>query len=97
MAVHAGGNYVSLQAGAGSYLLRASISSIAKKLKPYGFLQIHRSVLVSASFVEELHALPTGEYTLRIKGGKEHTVTRTYKSNLRDLAHCRIGFDGFVE
>jgi two-component system LytT family response regulator len=97
MAVHAEGNYVLLQAGTSSYLLRVSISSIAKKLRPYGFLRIHRSVLVNASFVEELQPLPTGEYTLRIKGGKEYTVTRTYKSNLKDLAVCWIGFDGFVE
>ena len=78
VAVHAEGNSVLVQADAGSHLLRVSISSIAKKLRPYGFLRIHRSVLVNASFVEELQALPTGEYTLRIKGGKEYTVTRTY-------------------
>jgi two-component system LytT family response regulator len=97
MAVHAEGNYVLLQADAGSYLLHVSISSIAKKLRPYGFLRIHRSVLVNASFVEELQPQSTGEYTLRIKGGKEYTVTRTYKNNLKDLAGCWIGFDGFVE
>jgi DNA-binding LytR/AlgR family response regulator len=78
VAVHAEGNYVLLQADAGSHLLRVSISSIAKKLRPYGFLRIHRSVIVNASFVEELQALPTGEYTLRIKGGREYTVTRRY-------------------
>jgi DNA-binding LytR/AlgR family response regulator len=47
--------------------------------------------------VEELQPQSTGEYTLRIKGGKEYTVTRTYKNNLKDLAGCWIGFDGFVE
>ena len=97
MAIQAEGNYVLLQADAGSYLLRVSISAIARKLRPYGFVRIHRSVLVNASFVEELQPLPTGEYTLRVKGGKEYTVTRTYKSNLKDLAVCWIGFDGFVE
>ncbi len=93
VSAHAEGNYVLLQADSRSHLLRASISSIAKKLRPYGFLQIHRSVLVNASFVEEIQALPTGEYTLRIKGGKKYTVTRTYKSNLKDLAVCWIGFN----
>jgi DNA-binding LytR/AlgR family response regulator len=95
--VHAEGNYVSLQANARSHLLRVSISSIAKTLRPYGFLRIHRSVLVNASFVEELQSLPTGEYSLRIRGGKQYTVTRTYKSNLKDLAVCWIGLDGFAE
>jgi DNA-binding LytR/AlgR family response regulator len=97
MAIQAEGNYVLLQADAGSYLLRGSISAIARKLRPYGFLRIHRSVLVNASFVEELQPLHTGEYTLRVKGGKEYTVTRTYKCNLKDLAVCWIGSDGFVE
>jgi two-component system, LytTR family, response regulator len=97
VSVHAEGNYVLLQADAGSHLLRVPISSIAKKLRPYGFLQIHRSVLVNASFVEELWPLPTGEYTLRMKGGQEYTVTRTYRSNLKELAVCWIGCDGFVE
>jgi DNA-binding LytR/AlgR family response regulator len=97
VSVHAEGNYVLLQADARTHLLRASISSIAKKLRPYGFLQIHRSVLVNASFVEEIQPLSTGEYTLRIKGGKTYTVTRTYKSNLKDLAVCWIGFDRFIE
>jgi DNA-binding LytR/AlgR family response regulator len=97
MAIQAEGNYVLLQADAGSYLLRASISAIARKLRPYGFLRIHPSVLVNASFVEELRPLHTGEYTLRAKGGKEYTVKRTYKSNLKDLAVCWIGSDGFVD
>ncbi|MGA3223812.1 MAG: LytTR family DNA-binding domain-containing protein [Acidobacteriaceae bacterium] len=95
VAVHAEGNYVLLETDTGSYLLRVSISSIAEKLRPYGFLRIHRSALVNASFVEELQPLPTGEYMLRIKGGREYTVTRTYKSNLKGLAGCWIGFDGF--
>src|SRR5271156_1728024 len=97
IAVQAEGNYVLLQRAAGSYLLRESISVMAEKLKPYGFIRIHRSVLVNASFVEEIQPWPTGEYGLRVKGGKEYTVTRTYKKNLRDIATAWIGVEGFVE
>jgi two-component system LytT family response regulator len=86
LVVQAQGNYVLLEREAGSHLLRESISVMAKKLKPYGFLQIHRSVLVNASFVEEIQPHATGEYGLRLKGGKEYTVTRTYKANLNGLA-----------
>jgi hypothetical protein len=50
VAVHAEGNYVSLQHRPNPYLLRESLSSIAeKKLKPYGFIRIHRSVVVNIS------------------------------------------------
>ena len=91
VAVQAEGNYVSLRHRPNPYLLRESISSIAEKLKPYGFIRIHRSVVVNISAVEEIHPLPTGEYRLRVKGGKEYLVTRTYKHNLRDLAHLWVG------
>jgi two-component system, LytTR family, response regulator len=90
VAVQAEGNYVLLQREAGSYLLRESISAIAEKLRPYGFIRIHRSVLVNSSFVEEIQPYATGEYGLRVKGGKEYTVTRTYKKNLKSLAELWI-------
>ena len=91
VAVQAEGNYVLLQHGPNPYLLRESLSSIAEKLKPYGFIRIHRSVVVSISAVEEIQPLPSGEYKLRAKGGKEYLVTRTYKDNLRDLAQLWVG------
>ena len=91
VAVRAEGNYVSLLHQPNPSLLRESLSSIAEKLKPYGFIRIHRSVVVNISAVEEIRSLPTGEYRLRIKGGKEYLVTRTYKENLRDLAQLWLG------
>jgi len=90
-AVEAEGNYVSLRPRTSSYLVHDSLSSMAQKLKPYGFIRIHRSVVVNISAVEELRPLPTGEYRLRVKGGKEYLVTRTYKHNLRDLAQLWVG------
>jgi two-component system, LytTR family, response regulator len=95
VAVQAEGNYVLLRQETGSYLLRESISTIAEKLKPYGFVRIHRSVLVNASFVRELRTCPTGEYELRMKDGKEYTVTRTYKKNLKSLAGFWAGTGAF--
>jgi len=91
LAVQAEGNYVSLRHRPDAYLVHESLSSMAEKLKPYGFIRIHRSVLVNILAVEEIQPLPTGEYRLRIKGGKEYLVTRTYKHNLRDLAQLWIG------
>ena len=95
IAVLAEGNYVLLQQASSSYLLRESISVLAEKLEPFGFIQIHRSVLVNTSFVEEIKPYSTGEYALRVKGGKEFTVTRTYKKNLKSLAEFWIGASPF--
>ena len=91
LAVQAEGNYVSLQHRPNPHLVHESLSSMAEKLKPYGFIRIHRSVVVNISAVEEIQPLPTGEYRLRVRGGKEYLVTRTYKHNLRDLAQLWIG------
>jgi DNA-binding LytR/AlgR family response regulator len=91
LAVQAEGNYVSLRHRPNAYLVHESLSSVAEKLKPYGFIRIHRSVVVNMSAVEEIQPLPTGEYMLRVKGGKEYLVTRTYKHNLRDLAQLWVG------
>ncbi len=91
VAVQAEGNYVSLRHQPNPYLLRESLSSMAEKLKPYGFIRIHRSVVVNISAVEEIQPLPTGEYRLRVKGGETYLVTRAYKENLRGLAQLWVG------
>jgi DNA-binding LytR/AlgR family response regulator len=93
--IRAEGNYVLLERRSGSYLLRESLSIVAEKLKPHGFIRIHRSVLVNVSFVEEIRSSTTGDYVLRIKGGQELTVSRMYKNNLRSITHLWIGTDAF--
>jgi two-component system LytT family response regulator len=96
VAVQAEGDYVSLQHGRHPYLLRSSLSAIGETLKPYGFIRIHRSVVVNASLVEEIEPLSTGEYKLRVKGGQEYMVTRTYRGNLRFVAHLWLGPNVFA-
>jgi two-component system, LytTR family, response regulator len=96
VAVQAEGNYVSLQRESDSYLLRESISMVAEKLKPYGFIRIHRSSLVNTSFVVEIKPYSAGKYGLRVKGGKEYAVTGCYKKNLKPLTEFRIGSGAFL-
>jgi DNA-binding LytR/AlgR family response regulator len=96
VAVQAEGNYVLLQGQASSHLLRDSISAVSERLEPCGFVRIHRSVLVNKAFVEEIRSFPTGEYGLRLKGGREFKVTRTYKKNLKSIAEFWIGTGAFL-
>lgn len=91
VSVQAKGKCVWLRSNAHSYLLRESISAVAEKFESHGFIRIHRSVLVNSSSVEEIRPLPGGEYCLRVKGGKEYTVSRTCKKNLKTLAELWIG------
>lgn len=95
VAVQAKGKCVLLERKASCYLLRESISVVAEKLETCGFVRIHRSVLVNTFFVEEIRPLSTGEYCLRVEGGKEYPVSRTYKKNLKCLANLWIGANSF--
>jgi DNA-binding LytR/AlgR family response regulator len=96
IAVEAKGNYVLLLHTSSSHMLRESISVTEEKLNLHGFVRIHRSVLVNAALVEEIHPRPTGEYVLRVRGGREFTATRTYRKNLRLLAQLWVGMEGFA-
>jgi len=95
IAVEAMGNHILLLQTSGSHTLRETISAMETKLSRHGFVRIHRSVLVNTALVDEIQPCSTGEYLLRVRGGKEYTVTRTYKKNLQLLAQLWIGTDGF--
>ncbi len=90
--VRAQGNYVILQQKTDSYFLRESISVLAEKLKPYGFIRIHRSVLVNRAYVDEIRSRENGLCV----GARQYTVTRTYKQELNHLAELWIGVDRFA-
>jgi DNA-binding LytR/AlgR family response regulator len=93
--VEARGNYVLLRRKSGTDLLREPMSAAAEKLRACGFVRIHRSVIVNASFVEEILTSNTGDNVVRMKGGLEFAVSRTYKKNLHFIAPLWIGTYGF--
>jgi two-component system LytT family response regulator len=95
VAVEAKGNYVLLRRLSDSDLLRESMVMVAEKLRAFGFVRIHRSVIVNASFVEEIRSASNGDNVVRVKGGLEYTVTRTYKRNLHAITPVWIGTNGF--
>jgi DNA-binding LytR/AlgR family response regulator len=91
ISAEAQGNYVVLQQKTGSYLHRGTISGIAARLEPYGFIRIHRSVLINRAFVATIHPGVGHDYILRTKTGAEYHVSSTYRDNLKALAQCWIG------
>lgn len=95
VAVQAKGNYVSLRRTAGTELLRESMTAVAGKLRAFGFVRIHRSIIINALFVEEIVSLSSGDNVVRIKGGMEFPVSRTYKENLRSITPLWIGTGSF--
>jgi len=91
IAAEASGNYVSLQHVSGSYLIREPIARIEQKLSPFGFVRIHRGILVNAAYAKEFTRASSGEYSIRMTSGQEYTVSRTYKTNLRRFAQSWLG------
>jgi DNA-binding LytR/AlgR family response regulator len=94
--VEAQGNHVLFKGPSESHRLRESISGVARKLEPCGFIRIHRSRLVNASFVEGIRSRANnrGEHVLYIKGGTELTVSRSHKKNLKSIAQFWVGTNG---
>ncbi len=81
--IEAAANYVKLNVGKESYLLREGIGSISERLDPDRFVRIHRSVLVNVSKIKELQPCDSGEYIAVLKNGKELSCSRGYRTQLQ--------------
>jgi len=91
--IEAQGNYVLLQQQTCSHLFRKSISKVEEALGSYGFVRIHRSVVINSAHVEEIQSSPNGEYRVRVRSGKTYNVGRRYTTNLRLLAEAWIDME----
>ena len=77
------GNYVSLELKDESYLYRATMTSIQGKLNPDNFLRIHRTYVVNLLQVSDVaFCSSTGEYSFRLKDGRQINSGRTYRDSV---------------
>jgi two-component system, LytTR family, response regulator len=83
--IEAAANYVKLNVGKDSYLLREGIGSISERLDPDRFVRIHRSVIVNVRKIKELQPCESGEYIAVLKNGKELSCSRGYRTQLQRL------------
>jgi two-component system, LytTR family, response regulator len=81
--VEAAANYVKLNVGKQSYLLREGIGRIAERLGPSQFIRIHRSIIVNLEKIKELQPVNSGEYIVVLKDGKELSCSRGYRAGLQ--------------
>jgi len=79
------GNYVKLHLEHEIHRVRETMNGIEARLDPDRFMRIHRSVIVNIERISHLRPWFTGEYIVTLKSGKELTLTRTYRANLRRL------------
>jgi two-component system LytT family response regulator len=83
--VEAAANYVRLNVGKESYLLRETLSGISERLDANHFVRIHRSMIVNVRKIKELIPVNSGEYVVVLKNGKELSCSRGYRAGLRGI------------
>jgi hypothetical protein len=80
--VEAAGNYVELHRGGAGLLHRASLSEMERRLQTAGFVRIHRSRLVRREAVAAVESKSTGDFTVRLRDGRELAGSRRYRHPL---------------
>jgi two-component system LytT family response regulator len=88
--LEAAGNYVRLNVGNQSYVLREGIGQISRRLDPAQFIRIHRSTMVNVRRIKELQPVNSGEYIVVLKDGKELSCSRGYRTELQRLVDGRL-------
>ncbi|MFB9893964.1 LytR/AlgR family response regulator transcription factor [Planobispora takensis] len=76
------GDYVRLHTEEGSHLIRMSLAALERRWGEAGFIRVHRSTLVSARHVSELH-FDGGRVTLRV-GTRTLPVSRRHTRQVRE-------------
>jgi two-component system, LytTR family, response regulator len=82
--IEAAGNYVRLNAGGESYLLRETMSGVEAKLPRDRFLRIHRSAIVNLESVRELVPSPHGDFVVVLRSGKRLPLSRGCRDRLEE-------------
>ena len=79
----AAGNYVELHMQDKVYLYRSSISALEYELQAFGFIRIHRSVLVNKRPIERVNYLHSNnQYTFLLNNGESILSARSYKERI---------------
>ena len=88
--ISAEGNYVQIHAGAETFLINDTLSSLDKRLDPAQFFRIHRSTIVHLDRIEALLTSSGGDYAVRLHGGACLSVARGRRDSLAE----RLGIGG---
>src|ERR1700680_1067581 len=88
--IDADANYVKLNAGKNTYVLRQSIGNLSQRLNPNQFVRIHRSTIVNVQKIKELQPCNSGEYIVLLRNGKQLSCSRGYRGGLQSLIGKKI-------
>ncbi len=89
--LEAQGDYVAIHAAGRALMMRTTLADMEERLRPKGFLRIHRSQVVNKTRVVELKALDNGEYDVILRDGSQLKLSRSYRAALDQLVPGRGG------
>jgi len=78
-------NYVKVHLKNRFHLVRESMKSMEIKLANKRFVRVHKSFIVNMNHASELTHKLKGDYTLRLRSGRDIKVSRMFKSNLEEF------------
>jgi two-component system LytT family response regulator len=84
-AIEAEGNYVRLNLGSASHLLRDTLNNIEAQINPRMFVRIHRRTIVNINRVKELQTWARGEYRVVLSTGAHYTLSRGYRQHFESF------------
>jgi two-component system LytT family response regulator len=74
--IESAGNYVAVNIGKESHILRETLSALETQLDPEKFLRVSRSTIVNLDRVKELQPMFKGEHIIVLQNGKRLAMTR---------------------
>lgn len=80
--IDAAGDYMCIQAGGQSHILRETMKNMERRLDPARFGRIHRSTIINFDRVDRLVPLGGGDYMAILNTGAELRVGRAFRDKL---------------
>ena len=80
--VESAANYVRLHARGTSYLVRATMAELERRLDPARFTRIHRSTIVNTDRIREIRPEWHGDFDVVLTTGKALRLSRSYRDRL---------------
>ena len=82
--VEAESDYVRLHVGAETHQMRSTLTEMERRLRPDGFVRIHRSRLVNLDRIKELRALSRGESVVLLKSGARLEASYAFLKTMQE-------------
>jgi two-component system LytT family response regulator len=85
--IDAAGDYMCIQTGDNTLILRETMKDLEKRLDPRRFQRVHRSTIVNLDLVRQVKPHTNGECFLVLDSGAQVKVSRSYRDVVARFVH----------